>query len=156
MKIKLILPGKTDEKYLIESTSQYIKRIQHYIQLEIIEIPFKHLKNQKPELYKIAESQAIENQLSTSDFLVLLDEHGKSFGSVEFANWIQGRMNSGLKQLTFAIGGPYGFSEEIKARAQLLISLSQMTFSHQMIRLFFLEQLYRAFTILRNEPYHNS
>ena len=156
MKIKLILTGKTEEGYIKEGTTRYIKRIQHYISIEIIEIPFKHTKNLRPDAYKATESKAIEEHLTITDFLVLLDEKGKSFGSIEFANWIQGRINSNIKRLTFVIGGPFGFSDEIKAKAQLQLSLSKMTFSHQMIRLFFLEQLYRAFTILKNEPYHNS
>jgi len=156
MKITLYAIGKTDDKQLQSLTEIYTKRLQHYISFSFEIIPdIKNVKNLSEAQQKNTEGEAILKQLLPSDRLVLLDENGKSHSSVGFSNFLQKKMNSGLKNLVFVIGGPYGFSEEIYARANGKISLSAMTFSHQMIRLFFVEQLYRGFTILRNEPYHH-
>ena len=157
MKITLYAAGKTDDKQLQSLTEMYIKRLQHYISFSFEIIPdIKNSKNLSEEQQKKAEGDAICKQLLPSDGVILLDENGKSHTSVGFSNFLQKKMNSGLKNLVFVIGGPYGFSEEMYARANGKISLSAMTFSHQMIRLFFVEQLYRGFTILRNEPYHHN
>ena len=156
MTIRLLVVGKTDDASLHELIKVYEKRLGHYIRFEFEVIPnLKKTKHLDPAQQKIKEGELILDKVSTTDFLILLDEQGKLFTSEGFSTYLQKRMNSGLKQLVFVIGGPYGFSEEIYSRAQAEISLSKMTFSHQMIRPFFVEQLYRAFTILKNEPYHH-
>lgn len=156
MTIKLLAIGKTDDGNLQTLTDIYVKRLGHYNKFELEIIPdLKNTKNLEVEQQKTKEGKLILDKVSDSDFLVLLDENGKQFSSEAFSEYIQKRLNSGLKQLIFVIGGPYGFSEEVYQRAQNKVSLSKMTFSHQMIRLFFVEQLYRAFTILKNEPYHH-
>lgn len=156
MKIKLITIGLTPKNYLQEGELIFEKRLSNYIQFEKIEIPdLKNSKNLSKELIKKEEGKLILQKLLPTDYVVLLDEHGKEMRSIQFADFIQGFMNQGVKQVVFIVGGPYGFSEEVYNRANRKLSLSQMTFSHQMIRLFFLEQLYRAFTILKNEPYHH-
>jgi len=156
MKITLILTGKTEESYIIEGVSKYEKRLSHYISFTQIVIP--ELKNTKSlDFLQIKEKEA-DNQLKyieKSDFVLLLDEKGKEFTSKEFAGFIQQRMNSSIKNLVFVVGGAYGFSDRIYAAAKDKISLSKLTFSHQIIRLIFMEQLYRAFSIIRNEPYHH-
>ncbi len=156
MTIKLVCIGKTDKKELESLISVYAKRLQHYIKFETEIIPdLKKVKNLDENQQKAKEGELILNGLQNSDFVVLLDEKGKQFTSEDFSEYLQKRMNTGLKQLVFVIGGPYGFSEEVYKRANSKISLSKMTFSHQMVRLFFTEQIYRAFTILKNEPYHH-
>lgn len=156
MKIKLLAIGKTDDKNLITLFESYQKRLKHYINFELKIIPdIKNVKNLSQLEQKEKEGELILKKLLPTDILVLLDEKGKEIRSVEFANYLQKKMNSGIKQLVFVIGGPYGFSENVYKKAQGKISLSKMTFSHQMIRLFVVEQLYRAFTILKNEPYHH-
>jgi len=156
MNIKLIVVGKTDDSNLIELISQYTKRLSHYVNFSIEIIPdIKQAKNLSELEQKAKEGAQILAKISPGDMLILLDEKGKQFTSLDFAAQLQKRMNSGVKQLVYVIGGPYGFSEEIYQKSQGKISLSNMTFSHQMIRLFFIEQLYRGFTILRNEPYHH-
>lgn len=156
MKIKIIVIGKTHKKFLIEGENEYLSRIQHYIQVEKVEIAdLKKAKHLTEAQIKEQEGQLILNKIDNSDWVVLLDEKGKQYSSIEFSKWNQERMNRGLKQITFVVGGPYGFSDEVYARTNEKISLSKMTFSHQMIRMFFIEQLYRAFTILKNEPYHH-
>lgn len=156
MTIKLLTIGKTDDKALQKLIETYVKRLGHYNKFELEIIPdLKKTKNLSVEQQKAAEGRLILDKLTTSDFVVLLDENGKQFSSEGFSEYIQKRLNSGMKQLIFIIGGPYGFSEDVYSRADGKISLSKMTFSHQMVRLFFVEQLYRAFTILRNEPYHH-
>ncbi len=156
MTIKLLGIGKTDDKTLQNLTDVYVKRLQFYNKFEIELIPdIKNVKNLDENQQKQKEGELILNKLTTSDFIVLLDENGKQLSSVGFSEFIQKRFNSGLKQVIFIIGGPYGFSEDVYNRADTKISLSKMTFSHQMVRLFFTEQLYRAFTILKNEPYHH-
>ncbi len=156
MTIKLLGIGKTDDPTLQNLTEVYIKRIQFYNKFEFELIPdIKKAKNLNENQQKQKEGELLLNKLIPSDFVVLLDEGGKQFTSETFSEYIQKRLNSGLKQLVFVIGGPYGFSEAVYNRADSTVSLSKMTFSHQMVRLFFTEQLYRAFTILKNEPYHH-
>ena len=156
MKIKLLAIGKTDDKHLISLIETYQKRLKHYINFQLEIIPdIKNSKNLSEDQQKEKEGELILKKLTAYDQLVLLDENGKNFTSVEFSKHLQKKMNAGVKQLVLVIGGPYGFSNEVYKRAQGKISLSKMTFSHQMIRLFAVEQIYRAFTILRNEPYHH-
>lgn len=156
MTIKLIAIGKTDNKQLLSLITDYQKRLGFYIKFSLEIIPdIKNSKNLSEDLQKQKEGELILKKLSNTDTLILLDENGKQHDSVGFSDYLQKHMNSGIKQLVFVIGGPYGFSDEIYAKSKGKISLSKMTFSHQMIRLFFIEQLYRGFTILRNEPYHH-
>ena len=157
MKIKLIAIGKTDSKDLQPLIEEYSKRLSFYVSFNFEIIPdIKNAKNLSKKQQKIAEGNELLKRIEKSDTIIILDEKGKTFSSVEFSVFLQKKMNSGLKNLIFIIGGPYGFSEEIYQRANAKISLSTMTFSHQMVRLFFIEQLYRGFTILKNEPYHHS
>tara|TARA_R110001583_G_scaffold4351_2_gene25216 strand:+ start:52077 stop:52550 length:474 start_codon:yes stop_codon:yes gene_type:complete len=156
MKIKLLAIGKTDAKNLQALIETYQNRLKHYINFEIEIIPdIKNVKNLSESQQKEKEGELIIKKLSPTDVLILLDEKGKEFRSIEFSKYLQKKMNSGIKQLIIVIGGPYGFSEAIYKKSAGKISLSKMTFSHQMIRLFIVEQLYRAFTILKNEPYHH-
>lgn len=156
MNIKLLAVGKTDDKQLNDLINTYIKRLQFYIKFSFEIIPdIKNAKNLSESQQKEKEGKLILNHVENSDVLVLLDENGKQYDSVLFSDILQKHMNSGIKQLIFVIGGPYGFSPEVYSRANSKLSLSKMTFSHQMIRLFFVEQLYRGFTILKNEPYHH-
>ncbi|MEO9893416.1 23S rRNA (pseudouridine(1915)-N(3))-methyltransferase RlmH [Aurantibacter sp.] len=156
MTIKLLAIGKTDNKELQTLIRTYENRLKHYIkfELEIIQ-DIKNSKNLSENQQKEKEGALILKKLNNTDVLILLDEKGKQFSSVDFSEYLQKKMNSGIKQLVFVIGGPYGFSQEIYQKAHGKISLSTMTFSHQMVRLFVVEQLYRAFTILKNEPYHH-
>ena len=157
MKIKLLAIGKTDSKDLQPVIEEYSKRLSFYVSFNFEIIPdIKNAKNLSTKQQKIAEGNELLKRIEKSDTIIILDEKGKTFSSVDFSVFLQKKMNSGLKNLIFIIGGPYGFSEEIYQRANAKISLSTMTFSHQMVRLFFIEQLYRGFTILRNEPYHHS
>ena len=156
MKIKLLAIGKTDDKHLLQLTEEYQKRLKHYIKFELEIIPdLKNAKNLSEKEQKEREGELILKKLQPSDQLILLDEKGHEFRSVEFSRLLQKKLNSGIKQLVFVIGGPYGFSETLYKKTHSKVSLSRMTFSHQMIRLFFVEQIYRAFTILKNEPYHH-
>ncbi len=156
MKIKLLTIGKTDDKNLQILIETYQKRLKHYIKFELEIIPdIKNVKNLSESQQKEKEGELILKKISATDALVLLDEKGKEFRSIEFSKFLQQKMNSGIKQLVLVIGGPYGFSEALYKKAQGKIALSKMTFSHQMIRLFIVEQIYRAFTILKNEPYHH-
>jgi 23S rRNA (pseudouridine1915-N3)-methyltransferase len=156
MTIKLIAIGKTDSVSLQDLIKGYENRLKHYVKFELDIIPdIKNVKNLSETQQKEKEGVLILKKLNTTDVLILLDENGKQFGSVEFSDYLQKKMNSGIKQLVLVIGGPYGFSDAIYTKAQAKISLSKMTFSHQMVRLFIVEQLYRAFTILKNEPYHH-
>ena len=156
MTIKLLTVGKTDDSGLQTLIDTYVKRLGHYNRFEFEIIPdLKKTKNLNTGQQKVMEGKLILERINTSDFLVLLDENGRQLSSEGFSEYIQKRLNSGMKQLIFVIGGPYGFSEEVYERANGKLSLSKMTFSHQMVRLFFTEQLYRAFTILKNEPYHH-
>ncbi|MBT8205483.1 MAG: 23S rRNA (pseudouridine(1915)-N(3))-methyltransferase RlmH [Eudoraea sp.] len=156
MKIKLLVVGKTHDRDLAGLIDEYIKRVNRYLQFEFEVVPdikkAKHLP--EPQL-KQKEGLAILERIRESDTVFLLDEGGKQYSSVEFSKFLQAQLNRGGKQLIFVIGGAYGFDTAVVRRAQGKISLSKMTFSHQMVRLFFVEQLYRGFSILRNEPYHH-
>ena len=156
MNIKLIAIGKTDNKQLQTLMDDYQKRLSFYIKfdLEII-ADIKNVKNLSEIQQKEKEGELILAKIAATDQLIVLDENGKNYSSMEFSEALQKKMNSGIKTLVFVIGGPYGFSEAVYQKAQGKISLSKMTFSHQMVRLFFIEQLYRGFTILKNEPYHH-
>lgn len=156
MQIKLLAIGKTDDSQVQSLMDDYQKRLGFYIKFEFEIIPdLKKVKNLSEEQQKQKEGELILNKLNPTDVLILLDENGKQLDSVGFSDYLQKYMNSGIKQLVFVIGGPYGFSNEVYEKSSGKISLSKMTFSHQMIRLFMIEQLYRAFTILKNEPYHH-
>lgn len=156
MKICLLVIGKTDEAYLQKGIEIFLKRIPHYISFEMkIIADIKNSKNLSEDQQKEKEGELILQQLSTSDELFLLDEQGTESSSVGFARFLEKKMVSGIKRLVVVIGGPYGFSASVYSRANGKLSLSKMTFSHQMVRLIFLEQLYRAMTILKGEPYHH-
>jgi 23S rRNA (pseudouridine1915-N3)-methyltransferase len=156
MKVKVLAIGKTDELYLIEGMKDYETRIHRYLSLEIIEIPgLKNASHLGKQEWKAKEAAKILPCLTPGDIVILLDEKGKEMSSVEFASFLNQKFSSGSKNLVFVIGGPFGFDDRVKKKAHFHLSLSQMTFSHQMVRLFFLEQLYRALTILRNEAYHH-
>ena len=155
MKITLIVVGKTTSAQIESLIQEYQKRLTHYIPFALQIIPeLKNTKALTPDQQKLAEGDLILRAITPNTDLVLLDEHGKEFRSIEFADYVQKRMSSG-RDVVFVVGGPYGFSEAVYQRANGKISLSKMTFSHQMVRLFFVEQLYRALTILRGEPYHH-
>ncbi|MGE5394629.1 MAG: 23S rRNA (pseudouridine(1915)-N(3))-methyltransferase RlmH [Candidatus Saccharibacteria bacterium] len=156
MKICLLVIGKTDEEYLRKGVEIFTGRIPHYILFEMKVIPdIKKAKNLSEQQQKDKEGELILQQMLPSDELFVLDEQGIEFSSVDFARFLEKKMVSGIKRLVFVIGGPYGFSSSVYARANGKISLSKMTFSHQMVRLIFTEQLYRALTILKGEPYHH-
>lgn len=156
MKICLLVIGKTDVDYFINAIGEYENRLKHYIPFEIQVIPdLKNTKNLTIDQQKDKEGELILKNMQPGDYLVLLDEHGKEFTSVQFASYIEKKTHIVNKRLIFVVGGPYGFSESVYQRASEKLSLSKMTFSHQMIRLIFVEQLYRAMTILNNEPYHH-
>ena len=156
MTIKLLAIGKTDNKQLQALIGEYTKRLGFYIKFNLEIIPdIKNAKNLSEAQQKQKEGELILKQLKPTDVLILLDENGKQLDSVGFSQYLQKHMNSGIKQLVFVIGGPYGFSQDVYKKAQGKLSLSKMTFSHQMVRLFVIEQLYRGFTILKNEPYHH-
>jgi 23S rRNA (pseudouridine1915-N3)-methyltransferase len=156
MKITLYVTGKTDNSHIEVLTNIYLQRLQHYINFTLEVIPdIKNVKNLSESQQKNAEGDVLLKKIHTTDFLTVLDEKGKTYTSEDFADFLQKKMNSGLKNLVFVVGGPYGFSDAIYQRANAKISLSSMTFSHQMVRPFFMEQLYRGFTILKNEPYHH-
>lgn len=155
MKIRLLQIGKTEEKYLKEGIGIYEKRLKYYNPYVVEEIPaLKKAKNLSIDEQKRKEGEIILSKLSKSDYVVLMDEVGKEFNSPKFAQYLQKRMNSGL-DITFVIGGPFGFSKDVYERANDKLALSQMTLTHQMVRLFFTEQLYRGFTILKGEKYHH-
>ena len=156
MQIKLLTIGKTDNKQLTELIANYEKRLKHYIKFNFDIIPdIKNVKNLSIKQQKEKEGNLILNKVSNTDVLILLDENGKALNSIDFSKYLQKHMNTGIKQLVFVIGGPYGFSEAVYAKANGKLSLSKMTFSHQMVRLFIVEQIYRGYTILKNEPYHH-
>lgn len=156
MKTILLVIGKTKDKHLIAQIEDYTKRIKHYVPFELQTIPeLTHTKALSAEQQKEREGELLMEQIKPGDWLILLDEGGLEFTSVSFADFIQKRMLASSKRLVFVVGGPYGFSSKIYAMAQQKVSLSKMTFSHQMIRLIFTEQFYRAMTILRGEPYHH-
>lgn len=156
MKATLLCIGKTDESFVKTGIENYAKRLKHYIHFDISVVPdIKNAKHLTQEQQRVKEGELILRQLGNSDFVVLLDERGTTFRSVEFAKFLEQKMVGSVQHIVFIIGGPYGFSEEVYQRANQQLSLSKMTFSHQMVRLFFVEQFYRAFTILRGEPYHH-
>ncbi len=156
MNIKLLAIGKTDNKNLQSLIDDYTKRLSFYVKFDLEIIPdIKNVKNLSETQQKEKEGELILSKLSITDQLIVLDENGKSFSSVGFSEYLQKKMNSGIKTLVFVIGGPYGFSDGIYKKSKGKISFSQMTLSHQMVRLFVIEQIYRGFTILKNEPYHH-
>ena len=156
MIIKLIVVSKTDVPYIQTGIDEYVGRLKHYCDFEMVVIPaLKGMGKASAEEVKEREGELILKQLAKADSVVLLDEHGKEYTSVAFSEMLQKQMNAGTRVLAFVIGGAYGFSKEVYAAATQKMSLSQLTFNHQMVRLFFLEQLYRAHTILRHEKYHN-
>ena len=156
MNIRLLAIGKTDNKDLQSLIDDYTKRLSFYIKFDLEIIPdIKNVKNLSEAQQKEKDGELILAKIGPTDQLILLDENGKTFSSVGFSDYLQKKMNAGIKTLVFVIGGPYGFSETVYQKAQGKVSLSEMTFSHQMVRLFVIEQLYRGFTILRNEPYHH-
>lgn len=156
MKIKIICIGKTGKKFLEDGEQEYLGRLKHYIAVERIEIPdLKNQRNLSQQQIKEMEGKEILSRVVAGDQLYLLDERGKTFSSVGFSDFLSARFNAGGKAIVFVIGGAYGFSEEVYTQALGKISLSEMTFSHQMVRMIFFEQLYRAMTIQRGEPYHH-
>ena len=156
MNIKLLAIGKTDNKAIQTLIDDYSKRLNFYVSFDLEILPdIKNVKNLSQSQQKEKEGELILSKISSSDHLLLLDENGKTYSSVDFADFLQKKMNAGFKTLYLVIGGPYGFSPAVYERANGKISLSSMTFSHQMVRIFIIEQLYRACTILRNEPYHH-
>ncbi|WP_300104124.1 23S rRNA (pseudouridine(1915)-N(3))-methyltransferase RlmH [uncultured Alistipes sp.] len=156
MQIELIVIGKTDSKEIESLVALYARRVNRYCKFGITVLPdVRNTRSLTVKQQRTAEGEALVRQFSEGDFVALLDERGEELRSVEFALWLQKRLNSGTKRLVVVIGGPYGFSDEVYARAHARLSLSRMTFSHQIVRAIFAEQLYRAFTILRNEPYHH-
>lgn len=155
MKITLLVVGKTTDSHIEALIQEYQKRLTHYVPFTLQVIPeLKNTKALTSEQQKQAEGELILRTITPATDLILLDEHGKEYRSIEFADYVQKRMSSG-RDVVFVVGGPYGFSEAVYQRANGKISLSKMTFSHQMVRLFFVEQIYRAMTILRGEPYHH-
>ena len=156
MNIKLIVVSKTDEKYLQQGIDIYVSRLKHYVNFEMVVIPaLKDQKGASPDDIKEREAVLLLKQIEKCDRVVLLDEHGTEHTSVGFSQFLQKQMNAGVRNLAFVVGGAFGFAPSVYSAASDKISLSRMTFNHQMVRLFFLEQLYRAFTIIRHEPYHN-
>lgn len=156
MRITLLTVGKTDVKWVREGLQLYAARLEHYVRFCLTEIPeLKNVSALTKDEIKQKEGELILKNVRQGDELILLDEHGKEYSSVEFAAAVEKRMNRGGSDIVFVIGGAYGFSEEVYRRAGSLISLSRMTFSHQMVRTIFAEQLYRAFTIIKGEPYHH-
>lgn len=156
MRTALILVGKTVNKHFVDLIDDYASRVKHYIGFDIITIPeLKNTKNLSAEQQKQQEGELILKQIQPGDHVVLMDEHGKELRSVEFSKYMEQKMQTVSKRLVFVIGGPYGFSPDVYAKANEKLSLSKMTFSHQMVRLIFVEQLYRAMTIMRGEPYHH-
>ncbi len=156
MKIVLLAIGKTDARYFIEAIGEYQKRLEHYIPFEIQVVPdIKNAKNLTIDQQKEKEGELIIKNIQAGDYLVLLDDKGKEYTSMQFAAYIEKKTHTVSKRLFFVIGGPYGFSDAVYEKANEKLTLSRMTFSHQMVRLVFVEQLYRAMTILNNEPYHH-
>ena len=155
MKVEFWVIGKTSEKYLEEGTKIIKKRLHNYLPFKYIVLPDIKSKSRVAQQLKMEEGRMILSKLSSDDYLVLLDERGNEFDSISLATWMEKKLSGPGKKMIFLVGGAFGFSEELYKRANEKIALSKLTFSHQMVRLFFLEQLYRAMTILKNEPYHN-
>jgi len=156
MKITLLTVGKTEDAYLKDGIEKYLKRLKHYIKLEVNDLPeLKNTKALSPEQQKAKEAEMLLKKITNTDYVVLLDENGAELTSQQFADYINKKNIGSVQNLVFIVGGPYGFDQSIYQRANDKLSLSRMTFSHQMVRLFFTEQLYRAFTIIKGEPYHH-
>jgi 23S rRNA (pseudouridine1915-N3)-methyltransferase len=156
MKVELWMTGKTAFAYLQEGMVLYEKRLSHYLPFRVVIFPdVKKAKNLNPEQLKEKESEAVLSKIKKEDFLILLDEHGKQYSSVDFARFLEHKLQLSHSRLVLLVGGAFGFSAALYARGNAKVSLSKMTFSHQMVRLFALEQIYRSMTILRGEPYHN-
>jgi len=156
MNIKILTIGKTHKHFLIDGENEYQKRLKKYVNLTKLELPdIKNTKKMAESEIKIKEGDALLAKILPSDYVILLDDKGKMYSSVEFSKWLQKKMNLSIKTVVFIVGGAYGFSDQVYQRANEKISISKMTFSHQMIRMIFLEQVYRAFSILNNEPYHH-
>jgi len=156
MKVVFVVIGKTDTGYMIDAIEEYKNRLSHYLPFEMIVIPdIKNVKNLSENQQKEKEGELILKTIQAGDHLVLLDDKGKEFTSMQFSTYLEKKMHTISKRLVFVVGGPYGFSDAIYKTAKEKVSLSKMTFSHQMIRLIFIEQVYRAMTILHNEPYHH-
>lgn len=154
MKIELLVIGKTKDKFLEEGIAYYLKKLKHYVNIELITLRPKSSRD--PKVQKKLEEQAFLSKLKKDDFIVCLDEKGEELSSVKFSNFLQQRMNASTRRLVLVIGGAYGFNDGFKERSKLTLSLSKMTFTHDMARVILLEQIYRAMTILKNEPYHNN
>lgn len=155
MKITLLTVGKTEDEYLQEGIARYLKRLKHYVPFKMLELPeLKNTKNLSQDQQKAKEAEMIFKNISSTDHVILLDEHGQDFSSIQFSGFLNKRLTESVQHLVFLVGGPYGFDQTVYNRATDQVSLSRMTFSHQMVRLFFIEQLYRSFTILKGEPYH--
>jgi len=156
MKITLLLVGKTEDAYLREGISKYLNRLRHYARIDFVEIPeLKNTKALSPEQQKAREAELILKRILPTDHVILLDEKGVQLTSQQFADYLDKKALGSVSNLVFVVGGPYGFDGSVYRKANDKISLSKMTFSHQMVRLFFAEQLYRAFTIIKGEPYHH-
>lgn len=156
MEITLMTVGKTRAGFVADGVKEYSRRIARYTPFSMVELPdVRSTRTMSAALQKGQEGVMILEKLQTSDFVILLDEKGREYRSVEFASYIEKIMASGRKRVVFVVGGPYGFSDEVYARADAKLSLSRMTFNHEMVRMFFVEQIYRAMTILRGEPYHH-
>jgi 23S rRNA (pseudouridine1915-N3)-methyltransferase len=156
MKITLLVIGKTEPSFIIEGVDEYLKRLKHYVSFQIKEIPaLKKTAGMPSDLIMQKEAELLMSHVGKADCIVLLDENGKEYSSTGFSGFLQLRMNAGVREMVFLVGGAWGFAPSLHQRADFKISLSKMTFSHQMVRMFFVEQLYRAFTILKGESYHN-
>lgn len=156
MNIKVIVVGKTIKSYFNDAEAEYLKRLKRYINMDYVVIPeLKNAKKLSPNQIKEKEEELIEKQITNFDYVVLLDEKGKQKTSVQMSEFLQKKMNEGIKSLCFIVGGAYGFSDKMRVKYTDKLSLSKMTFSHQMIRTFLFEQIYRGLSILKNEPYHN-
>jgi 23S rRNA (pseudouridine1915-N3)-methyltransferase len=156
MQLSLLCIGKTSKSFLEDGEKEYLKRLSYYLKFDVIELAdIKNTKNLTEEQIKQKEGQSFFKKIAPNDRIILLDERGDNFSSVQFSKFLQEQFNLGGKRLVFVIGGPYGFSDEMYKRSNHKISLSKMTFSHQMIRLFFIEQVYRSMTIIKGEPYHH-
>ncbi len=157
MRITFICIGKTTQSFLVSGEQEYLKRLTHYCKVERIELAdLKNNKNMQRDQIKKEEGKMFLSRIDSNDYVILLDERGKQYGSIEFADFIENRQMEGTRNMVFIVGGAFGFSDEIYQRANSMLSLSKMTFSHQMIRMLFFEQLYRAHTIIRKEPYHHA
>lgn len=156
MEIVLIAVGRTKIPFVVEGIKEYMNRLKHYISVSIVEIPdVKSVKSFSQKQQKDREGEALLQNVTPADYMILLDEKGKEYSSIEFASYIEKILSTGRKRIIFVVGGPYGFSKSVYERADSKLSLSKMTFNHEMVRLFFVEQVYRAMTILRGEPYHH-